>query len=174
MTTARNDRNTVQFGPARTPQSYKLDRLAESVKDLERQTTEQIVNITGNAELLVGTVVTYSTATNSGTVDIDGAVVPFSNASSVRLEEDDVIILSANAAYPDPFAVGLYNRNGGPVGYDTYEFVVPSAVSGLPRDVSPMGIETAQSRITAPLQISGTTAYSGTEATNSILSLIHI
>jgi hypothetical protein len=176
MTAARNDRNTVQFGPSRTPQSYQLDRLEEQVKDVERATTEQfttvnetIVNITGNAELLVGTVVTYSTATNSGTVDIDGAVVAFANASSVRLEADDVIILSANDSYPDPFAVGLYNRNGGPVGYDTYEFVVPSGVPGLPRDVSPMGVGASSSRLTAPLIVNGNTAYSGTQATSSFV-----
>lgn len=172
MTTARNDRNTVQFGPSRTPQSYQLDRLEEQVKDLERTTTEQIVNITGNAELLVGTVVTYTTATNSGTVDIDGTVVPFANASSVRLEVDDVIILSANEAYPDPFAVGLYTRNGGPVGYDTYEFVVPSAVPGLPRDVTPMGANTTGSNelLTGVLRVIGNVAYAGTEQTNSLVA----
>lgn len=152
MSAARNDRNTVQFGPARTPQSYQLDRLEEEVKDLERETIQSInnttqeitqyvdqsiTNITGNAELLVGTVVTYNPALSTGTVTIDTATVDFYNASSVRLEVDDVIILSANEDYPDPFCVGLISRDGFPLGYDIYGFVIPSQIPGLPVRVDP-------------------------------------
>jgi hypothetical protein len=152
MSKARNDRNTVQFGPSRTPQSYKLDRLEEEVKDLERETVQSInnttqeitqyvdqsiTNITGNAELLIGTVVTYNPALSTGTVTIDIATVDFYNASSVRLEVDDVIILSANEDYPDPFCVGLISRDGFPLGYDIYGFVIPSQIPGLPERIEP-------------------------------------
>jgi hypothetical protein len=149
MSSARNDRNSVQFGPARSSLEYKLDRLEEEVRqEIKNETVtttqnitnyvdESITNITGNAELLVGTVVTYNSALSTGTVTIDTATVDFYNASSVRLEVDDVIILSANEDYPDPFCVGLISRNGFPLGYDTYGFVIPSQIPGLPTRVDP-------------------------------------
>lgn len=170
MSEARNDRNTVQFGPSRTPQSYQLDRLEENVKDLERETVQSInnttqeitqyvdqsiVNITGNAELLVGTVVTYNSALSTGTVLVDTATVDFYNASSVRLEVDDVIILSANEDYPDPFCVGLISRDGFPLGYDIYGFVIPSQIPGLPTRVDPFSDSTNFLRP----QVVGTTFY---------------
>jgi len=136
-----------------------LDRLEEEVKDLERETVQSInnttqeitqyvdqsiTNITGNAELLIGDVVTYTPASNTGTVDIAGAVVNFVNAASVKLEVGDTIILSANEDYPDPFAVGLVYRSGGPLGYDQYEFISPSGIPGLPRTSSSFGVATQQ------------------------------
>jgi hypothetical protein len=167
MSSARNDRNSIQFGPARSSLEYKLDRLEEEVRqEIKNETVtttqnitnyvdESIVSITGNAELLIGTVVTYNSALSTGTVTIDTATVDFYNASSVRLEVDDVIILSANEDYPYPFCVGLISRDGYPLGYDTYGFVIPSQIPGLPTRVDPFS---NISNFLRP-QVVGTTFY---------------
>lgn len=147
ITASQDPDGTIKFVPELGTVRADLDRrLNRALKRIERGVPDGTVlaaatpsdydfGAGGIGALTPGTVVTYTSATTSGTVDIDGTTGPFSNASSVRLEPGDEILLVSADGYPDPIAVALYDRTGGPTGYDTYEFVVPTSVPGLPRTV---------------------------------------
>jgi hypothetical protein len=46
MSEAKNDRNRVKLGPARSAIEYKLDRIEEDINDTERETAQEITNVT--------------------------------------------------------------------------------------------------------------------------------
>lgn len=106
MTTARNDRNTVQFGPSRTSESYRLDRLEEEVKT---EITNQIVNqiIETGSSINRATVVTYDAIAQVGTATLEGGgSVSFANASRLSATTNDVILVTQTTDGPEWYMVG--------------------------------------------------------------------
>jgi hypothetical protein len=132
---------TILSSPVGLESAKSRDRLVTdlatgNLPGVEQLVTSIVTNISGDAQLLVGTVTAYTSATTSGTVDINGSSLAFLNASSVRLEVGDVVLLSASKTTSSLYAVGLVTQSGGPAGYDTYGFVVPSSLPDLPRNLA--------------------------------------
>jgi hypothetical protein len=120
MTQAKNDRNTVRFGPSRTPISYKLDRVEEQVKDLERD----VVNLETGGGFEIGEI------TGGGTqVIIDGTEYPINNGTGFTIGDGDTVTIVV--IDDSRYAITIVQRSGN---YIPGEFENPQTNNDFPYD----------------------------------------
>lgn len=85
----------------------------------------------GGAEIYNGEVLTYNATTETGTVDVDGNTINFSNGTGFGLGVGDTVVLTEIMGVTDPVAVGIFDRAGS---YTPIVINNPQAVTGFPFD----------------------------------------
>lgn len=112
MTAARNDRNTVQFGPSRAEDSFRLERLEDEVKT---EITNQIVNqiIESGSAIHRATTVTYDGIAQIGTATLEGGgAISFTNASRLATTTNDIILVTQTTNGSEWYMIGRITTAG--------------------------------------------------------------